>query len=83
MLKAGRAMARDRSRPVIEAARREAGQAMDATADRIAALSRVNPAIRDGDVDAARRERDAVLSAVSAARLRLDAIRLIVKGKGF
>jgi hypothetical protein len=35
------------------------------------------------EIDALKQKRDALLSAVSAARLRLDAMRLIVKGKGF
>jgi len=39
--------------------------------------------IESEDGLAAKRERDALLAAVSAARLRLAAMRLIVKGKEF
>jgi ATP-dependent helicase HepA len=83
MLEAGREMARARSRPVIGAAHRAAGLRMDAAVNRIEALSRMNAAIRGMETNAAKREGDALLAAVSAARLRLDAMRLIVKGKGF
>ena len=82
MLEAGRLMAQAKSLSVIEAAHRVAGQAMDEAVNRIEALSRVNPAISDLEINAAKQERDALLSAVSSARVRLDAMRLVVKGKG-
>ena len=78
MLEAGRVMARARSRPVIEAAHQAAGRSMDDAVSRIEALSRVNAAIRDREINAAKLERNAVLSAISSARVRLDAMRLIV-----
>ena len=82
MLEAGRVMAQTRSQPVIEAAYRAAGQTRDDAVNRIEALSRVNAPIRDLEIKAVKLERDAVLSAISTARVRLDAMRLIVKGKG-
>jgi len=83
MIEAGRVMAQAKSLPVIEAAHRAAGQARDDAVNRIEALSRVNAAIRDQEINAVKLEREAVLSAVSTARVRLDAMRLIVKGEGF
>jgi ATP-dependent helicase HepA len=80
MVEAGRAMARARARPLVEAAQREAALAMDEAVNRLEILGRVNAAIGDRDMDAARKERDAVLAAVSTAEVRLDAMCLIVKG---
>jgi ATP-dependent helicase HepA len=80
MVEAGRAMARDRALPLVEAARREAALAMDEAIGRLEILGRVNAAIGDRDMDAARKEKDAVLAAVSTAEVRLDAMCLIVKG---
>lgn len=80
MVAAGRAMAEARSLPSIETAHRTAGRAMDEAVNRLEVLGRVNAAIGDREVNAAQQERDAVLRAVSSARVRLDAVRLIVKG---
>ncbi len=82
MLEAGRMMAQAKSLSVIEAAHRVAGQMMDEAVNRIEALGRVNAAIGDLEINAAKQARDAVRSAISTARVRLDAMRLIVKGKG-
>ncbi len=82
MVEAGRVMAQARSLPLIEAAYHSAGQAMQGVVNRLEALGQVNAAISDLEVNAAKQERDAVLSAVSKARLRIDALRLIVKGGG-
>ncbi|WP_372679963.1 RNA polymerase-associated protein RapA [Desulfosarcina sp.] len=79
MLEAGRGIAQDRSRPIIEAAHQAAGRSMDDEVNRIEALSRVNAAIGDREITAVKLERDALLSSVSSARMRLDAMRLIVK----
>ncbi len=83
MVEAGRVMAQAWFLPVIEAAFQAAGQAGDDAVNRIEALSRVNAAIRDQEINAVKLEREAMLAAVSTARVRLDAMRLIVKGKGF
>ena len=83
MVEAGRVMARAQSSSLIEAAHQAAVQMMDAAVDRLEALGRVNAAIGDLEIDAAKQARAAVLSAISTARVRLDAMRLIVKGKGF
>lgn len=80
MVEAGRVMARARALPAIEAARRAAARAMDRTVQRLTALGRVNPAVGGRETNVAKQERGAVLSAVAAARPRLDAMRLIVKG---
>lgn len=81
MVEAGRVMARTKALPVIEAARQAAGLAMDDAVKRLETLGRVNDAIGGEDVNTAKKERDALLAAVSTADIRLDAMRLIVKGK--
>ncbi len=83
MIAAGREISLALARPIIEAAHQSAGRSMDAAVKRNEALSRVNAAMHDGKINAAKLERDAMLSAVSSARVRLDAMRLIVKGKAF
>jgi len=79
MLEAGRMMAQAKTRPVIEAAHRAASRSMDDAVNRIEALSRLNTTILDREINAVKLERDALLSAVSSARVRLDAMRLVVK----
>jgi ATP-dependent helicase HepA len=81
MVEAGRVLARTKALPVIEAAHQAAGLAMNDAVKRLETLGRVNDAIGGGDVNAAKKERDALLAAVSTADIRLDAMRLIVKGK--
>lgn len=80
MVEAGRARARVRARAIIEAAQREAALAMEEAVNRLEILGRANATIGDRDIEAARKERDAVLAAVSTAEVRLDAMCLIVKG---
>jgi ATP-dependent helicase HepA len=81
MLEAGRAAARTKALPIIEDAYRAAGRAMDDAVERLEALGRVNAAIRTSEIDDLRMERQTVLEAVSTARVRLDALRLVVKGE--
>jgi len=47
---------------------------------RLQDLARVNPNIREEEIDLAVQERDTLQQNISAARLRLDALRLIWKG---
>jgi ATP-dependent helicase HepA len=54
---------------------------MGETVSRLEALSLANPAIADQDIIYAKRTRDAVLVAVDKARVRLDALRLVVMGE--
>ena len=44
---------------------------------RLQDLARINPNIRDAEIALARKERDVLRQAIAAARLRLDALRLI------
>jgi ATP-dependent helicase HepA len=40
----------------------------------------VNPSINEAELDAIATERDALLTALPAARMRLDAVRFVVSG---
>ena len=81
MVAAGRGLARERAQATITAALRQAEAAMHKTVDRLTALSRLNAtAIDERDRDAAKREWESLLTQISKARLRLDALRLVVKG---
>ena len=81
MVAAGRGLARERAQATITAALRQAEAAMHKTVDRLTALSRLNAtAIDERDRDAAKREWESLLAQISKARLRLDALRLVVKG---
>ncbi|BBO85415.1 RNA polymerase-associated protein RapA [Desulfosarcina ovata subsp. sediminis] len=80
MVAAGQRIAEETARPVIAAARQNAHQTMDDTVSRLQTLSRVNSAIGPAEIDGAIGERDAVLAAVDAATVRLDALRLVTRG---
>ena len=80
MVEAGRTMAQDKAKPIIGAAQRAARQTMEETVSRLEVLSRVNAAITDQDIADAKQARDAVLTAIDTARVRLDALRLVIKG---
>ena len=81
MVEKGRHLARKRSKPIIATARKSARQSMGETVSRLEALYRVNPAITETDITNAKRTRDAVLAAIESARVRLDALRLVVTGE--
>ena len=81
MVDEGGMLARSRAAPVVAAARQSAAVQLNTAVKRLDALRRVNAAIGDSDVDAARQDADTMLRALSNYGLRLDAIRLIVKGK--
>ncbi|WP_053140292.1 RNA polymerase-associated protein RapA [Erwinia billingiae] len=66
------------AREVIDVARREADEKLSAELSRLDALSAVNPNIRQDEIDALESNREQVLSALSEAGWRLDALRLIV-----
>ena len=81
MVEKGRKLAQDKAKPIIETTRQTARQTMGETVSRLEVLCRVNPAITDQHIADARQTRDAALAAISTARVRLDALRLIIKGE--
>ncbi|AMC99258.1 RNA polymerase-associated protein RapA [Halomonas chromatireducens] len=63
---------------IIEAAQTRMRSELDSDLARLEALARLNPAVREEELDAMRRERRALDTSIDGARLRLDAVRVIV-----
>ncbi len=63
---------------IVEAAQARMREELDGELARLAALARRNPAVRDDELAALRNERSALDAAIEGARLRLDAVRVIV-----
>lgn len=63
---------------LIEDAQRRMRDELDSELARLQALARHNPAVRDDELQALRDERHALDAAIDGARLRLDAVRVIV-----
>jgi len=55
---------------------------LDQEIERLRSLAAVNPAVRPQEIEALEREKAALTKAISSARLRLDALRLIVLARG-
>lgn len=77
MLGAGETAARRDAANLIAEAAEDAKTRLDAELTRLESLARVNPAVSATEVQALHAERDAVLAALTGARPRLDAVRLI------
>jgi len=78
MMKAATAEAERNARREIERAVAQAEAEQDASLLRLKALARVNPAVREDEIERLSDERAAVLEAIPTARVRLEAARLIV-----
>lgn len=78
MLMRGEPLVAQQARALIDDARAQADQRLGAELSRLQALRRVNPAIRDDELEAVAENRRQVLKHLDEASWRLDAIRLIV-----
>ncbi|MGE4534193.1 RNA polymerase-associated protein RapA [Halomonas sp.] len=63
---------------IVEAAQVRMRDELDGELARLTALARRNPAVREAELTALREERGALDAAIEGARLRLDAVRVIV-----
>ncbi|WP_017429454.1 RNA polymerase-associated protein RapA [Vreelandella jeotgali] len=63
---------------MVDAANARMRDQLDGELTRLAALAEHNPAVRDAELEALTRERDALSEAIDATRLRLDAVRVII-----
>ncbi len=81
MVNEARARAEAEARPVIAAATERMEQAMGVEIDRLRALAAVNPNVRPGEVAAAEAHRAELRDQLAGARLRVDAIRVVVLGE--
>jgi len=78
LLDAGEAEAERELPSIVEAAQGRMRAELDTEISRLEALSRLNPAVRPDELEALRAERAALDAAIEGARLRLDAVRVIV-----
>jgi len=78
MLEKAEAIVRERAQASIGDAVAEASHTLDAELARLAALRAVNPSISAAEIASLAAERSALLAALPASRLRLDAVRFVV-----
>ena len=78
MLKSAQAIADDQLQSVINTGLSQYQHARQEELDRLSALAKINPAVRDQEIQALKNELDLGLAAISASRSRLDAIRVII-----
>ncbi|AVZ81645.1 RNA polymerase-associated protein RapA [Edwardsiella ictaluri] len=78
MLQSGEALIADQAQALIDAAKREADEALSAELARLESLRAVNPNIRDDELETLEFTRRKVLETLDQAGWRLDALRLIV-----
>ena len=78
LLDQGEAEAERELPSIVEAAQGRMRRELDTELSRLEALARHNPAVREDELDALREERAALDAAIDSARLRLDAVRVIV-----
>ncbi len=77
MLEKATALIESRSTQRISEAREAMQDALDLEIERLEALRRVNPAVREDEIEAARAERDLLDDDLAASRLRLDSVRFV------
>ncbi|HHH40087.1 MAG TPA: RNA polymerase-associated protein RapA, partial [Sedimenticola sp.] len=78
MLERGEALAEQRCPALVAAALRKMEEGSQAEIERLVALKRVNPNVRQEEIDSLRQQAAALARHLRAARLKLDAVRLIV-----
>lgn len=75
-----RALAEAQAGPLVAAAQHALRTALDAELERLRALARVNPNVRPAELAALAEERAQLDGALGRARIRLDAVRVILAG---
>ena len=78
MLKSAQAIADDQLQRVINTGLSQYQRARQEELDRLSTLAKINPAVRDEEIQALKNELDLGLAAISASRSRLEAIRVII-----
>ena len=63
---------------LIKAAMGKATSILDEEVERLEALSKINPSIRPDEITQLRADRDSILHLLSAAKLKMDAVRIAV-----
>lgn len=78
MIRVTQIIAEKQSRPLVEQTVAAAKTQLAGEIERLEALRKVNPAIREDEIAAARKQAEAVLEHLAKATVRLDAVRLII-----
>ena len=82
MLEKAQTLAAEKMQRVVEAAETAVVSQLQSEIERLEDLRRINDHVRPEEITAAREQKAALHEALGAARLRLDALRLIVQGAG-
>ena len=82
MLKSARALAREQKSELLQSAMQEAHASLDGEAERLKELRKVNPSVREEEIKIAENVIADVTRHIAKAHLRLDAVRLILRGPG-
>jgi ATP-dependent helicase HepA len=80
MIESATARAEEHSRALITAAQTRATTALAADLQRLVDLQKINDHIRPAEIVLAQEQLAHTTTAITAARLRLDSLRLIVEG---
>lgn len=78
MVASTESIASEKAPAIIAKAHREAGALLSREIDRLEALRRVNPNVREAEVEFFRAQWRALDQVLDSARARLDALRVIV-----
>jgi ATP-dependent helicase HepA len=82
MLKAARGHAREQKSALLQAAMTGAHARLDGEAKRLKELRKVNPNVREQEIKIAENVITDVTRHIAKAHLRLDGVRLILRGPG-
>jgi len=80
MLKAAKGLAREEKSALLQSAMQDAHTRLDGEAERLRELRKVNPNVREGEIKTAESVIVDVTRNIAKAHLRLDAVRLILRG---
>lgn len=80
MIEACQRAAESQRAPLVSRARADAEVQLDLEIRRLRDLQRINPSVRDDEIQALVDERQSVVQHLDGSRLRLDAVRLIHRG---
>ncbi len=80
MLQRADELADSQASALIEASKQRGEALLGKEIERLHALKRVNPAIREDEIEQLEQQRQALLSSLERAMIRLDAVRVIVAG---
>ncbi len=81
MVRHCRSQVEEEARVLIAERRDQAGDVLSREISRLRALQKMNAAISANEIEILEKERDDILAAIDSARVRLDAVRFIIRGE--